>query len=271
MLCRRLRPQLGADRAGSVFLLQAGWPRTNPSSFSSLISRFCFPPKKGRKFRLSPAELWQIMLFVPTHTWCLQKYFQGSVWEVCLARGMKEPIIIIIELFRAVWSKKKGGGEWGEFFRELTKGGGFNPNIADPQGNYRGTLCNTKGVRVGKWAGKIRLSASKYDKSLLLRPFAVNYSSVDIVSAHFDGGYDFDSSKSSRANNATCSRVWEHVQGRGCGGGGGRGGSHSFAEAVNAPWSDRQVFRGGWGMFFQGWTSSALFPGVIRFLSHSMT
>lgn len=205
----------------------AGWPRTNPNSFSSLISRLCPPSPHPKKKRLSRAELWQIMLFVPTHTWCLQKYFQGPVWEVCLARGMKESIIIIIELFCAVWCKKKKKKGLRVKFRELTKEGGFNPNIADPRGNYRGTLHSTKSVLVGKWAGKIGLSASKYDKSLSLRVFAANYRAKDNVKAHFDRVYDSDSSKSSLANNTMRSRVQKHVQGRG-GGGGGDGGEGSL-------------------------------------------
>lgn len=92
---------------------------------------------------------------------------------------------------------------------------------------------------MGKCARKTRLSASKYDKSLLLKPLAVNYSSVDNVKAHFDGVYDLDLSKSSRANNATCSRVREHVQGRGQWGVGGWG-SHSSSSRKRRA-IDRQV------------------------------
>lgn len=109
----------------------ASRPHTNPSSDSSLISRFCFPKNSTEPCR----SLANYALCANSHL-VSSEVFSGPVWEVCLARGMKEPIIIIIELFRAVWCEKKGGR--GQISRELTKGGGFNPNIADPRGNYRG-------------------------------------------------------------------------------------------------------------------------------------
>lgn len=71
----RQRPQPGADRASSVFLPEAG-----PPAGLTLIQAPTLPSSAdsaSQKTRLSPAEVWQIMLFVPTHTWCLQKYFQG--------------------------------------------------------------------------------------------------------------------------------------------------------------------------------------------------
>lgn len=58
---------------------------------------------------------------------------------------------------------------------------------------------------------KIWLSASKYDKSELLNPLAVNYSSLHNVKAHFDRVSNFNLSNSSQAHGTTCSRVWEHV------------------------------------------------------------
>lgn len=59
--------------------------------------------------------------------------------------------------------------------------------------------------------GKIWLSTSKYDKSELLKPLAVNYSSLYNVKAHFDRFSNLNLSNSSQAHSTTCSRVKEHV------------------------------------------------------------
>lgn len=95
----------------AVFFYLEKPPHTNPNTDSFTISRFWLPKLYCalQKF----VKLCSLSQLTPG----VFRSIPSPVWEVCLAREMKKPIIIITKLFHAVWCKS------GEISKDLTKAG----------------------------------------------------------------------------------------------------------------------------------------------------
>lgn len=146
---RRLRLQPRADRAASVFLLQACRYGLALIQTPSLPSSAPPPPKKREKKKSTEPcrTLANYALCANSHLVSSEVFSGACVGGLPCQRNERANHYNHRAFPHNLMQKKSG---MGEKFRELTKGGRFHPNIADPPGNYRGTLHSTKGVRVGK-------------------------------------------------------------------------------------------------------------------------